>query len=237
MAHDLAVTFTGLRFENPFLLSSAPPTESDAQHHARVRRRLGRRRHQDDRPAPGGQRRRARRRSSSAPRRTRRTCRCRSGPARRCTRRGTGSSSPTRRSTGGCRASRRIKKALSRRACWSRRSWPAPAATRSCAHWQTLAKACQDEGADALELNLSCPHMDRKDMGSNIGKDQELISIVTAGREGSRDGAGLGQAHAVDDRHRRRGARRVPRRRRRDRVVEHVPVAAARSIPRRSSSR
>ena len=46
-------------------------------------------------------------------------------------------------------------------------------------HWQTLAKACQDEGADALELNLSCPHMDRKDMGSNIGKDQELISIVT----------------------------------------------------------
>jgi dihydroorotate dehydrogenase len=46
-------------------------------------------------------------------------------------------------------------------------------------HWQTLARACQDEGADALELNLSCPHMDRKDMGSNIGKDRELISIVT----------------------------------------------------------
>src|ERR1044072_38930 len=47
------------------------------------------------------------------------------------------------------------------------------------ANWQTLARACQDEGADALELNLSCPHMDRKDMGSNIGKDQELISVVT----------------------------------------------------------
>jgi dihydropyrimidine dehydrogenase (NAD+) subunit PreA len=46
-------------------------------------------------------------------------------------------------------------------------------------NWQTLAKACQDEGADALELNLSCPHMDRKDMGSNIGKDQVLISTVT----------------------------------------------------------
>ena len=46
-------------------------------------------------------------------------------------------------------------------------------------HWQTLATACQTEGADALELNLSCPHMDRKDMGSNIGKDQELISVVT----------------------------------------------------------
>src|SRR5687767_9050489 len=46
-------------------------------------------------------------------------------------------------------------------------------------HWQTLAKACQDDGADALELNLSCPHMDRPDMGSNIGKDDELISVVT----------------------------------------------------------
>ena len=31
----------------------------------------------------------------------------------------------------------------------------------------------------ALELNLSCPHMDRPGMGSNIGKDQELISVVT----------------------------------------------------------
>src|SRR6266404_9072499 len=46
-------------------------------------------------------------------------------------------------------------------------------------HWQELAKACQDEGCDALELNLSCPHMDREDMGSNIGKDRELVSIVT----------------------------------------------------------
>src|SRR4051794_10056714 len=45
--------------------------------------------------------------------------------------------------------------------------------------WQHLAQACQDQGADALELNLSCPHMDRKDMGSNIGKDTEQISIVT----------------------------------------------------------
>jgi dihydropyrimidine dehydrogenase (NAD+) subunit PreA len=47
------------------------------------------------------------------------------------------------------------------------------------ANWQELAKACQNEGADALELNLSCPHMDRKDMGSNIGKDEEQVSIVT----------------------------------------------------------
>ncbi len=46
-------------------------------------------------------------------------------------------------------------------------------------HWQQLAEACQNAGADGLELNFSCPHMDRKDMGSNIGKDQVLCSVVT----------------------------------------------------------
>ena len=30
MSIELAVSFTGLRFENPFLLASAPPTESDS---------------------------------------------------------------------------------------------------------------------------------------------------------------------------------------------------------------
>src|SRR5204862_4206639 len=45
--------------------------------------------------------------------------------------------------------------------------------------WQMLAEACQEDGADALELTLSCPHMDRPDMGSNIGTDEELISVVT----------------------------------------------------------
>jgi dihydroorotate dehydrogenase len=50
---------------------------------------------------------------------------------------------------------------------------------RELRNWQTLATSCQDAGADAFELNLSCPHMDRQDMGSNIGKDQGLISSVT----------------------------------------------------------
>lgn len=45
--------------------------------------------------------------------------------------------------------------------------------------WQLLAKSCQEAGADGLELNLSCPHMDRRDMGANIGKDPELCSVVT----------------------------------------------------------
>ena len=46
-------------------------------------------------------------------------------------------------------------------------------------NWQLLAQAVQDAGADGIECNYSCPHMDRKDMGSNIGKDSELCSVVT----------------------------------------------------------
>ena len=46
-------------------------------------------------------------------------------------------------------------------------------------NWQTLTKAMQDEGCDAVELNFSCPHMDRVDMGSNVGKDKVLCSVVT----------------------------------------------------------
>jgi dihydropyrimidine dehydrogenase (NAD+) subunit PreA len=50
---------------------------------------------------------------------------------------------------------------------------------KELSNWQMLTKAMQDEGCDALELNFSCPHMDRVDMGSNVGKDQEQVSIVT----------------------------------------------------------
>jgi dihydropyrimidine dehydrogenase (NAD+) subunit PreA len=45
-------------------------------------------------------------------------------------------------------------------------------------HWRELVVACQGEGVDAFELNLSCPHMDRVDMGSNIGKNCALIDTV-----------------------------------------------------------
>lgn len=46
-------------------------------------------------------------------------------------------------------------------------------------NWQTLTRAVQDEGVDAIELNFSCPHMDRVDMGSNVGKDKVLCSTTT----------------------------------------------------------
>jgi dihydroorotate dehydrogenase len=46
-------------------------------------------------------------------------------------------------------------------------------------NWQTLATAVQDAGADAIELNFSCPHMDRVDMGANVGRDAVLCSVST----------------------------------------------------------
>ena len=50
---------------------------------------------------------------------------------------------------------------------------------RELDNWQTLTRGVQDAGADAIELNFSCPHMDRVDMGSNIGKDKALCSLST----------------------------------------------------------
>src|SRR4029450_6472705 len=177
MATDLKVSFTGLRFENPFLLASAPPTESennilrafDAGWGGVVTKPIGL--HPVINVA---------------------------GPK-------TGFFRATSDST--CLSmKKRPGAALLSSWNWELISdktldWWVPRIGRikaafpnrvlvasimagsgsdaELAHWQTLAKACQDEGADAFELNLSCPHMDRQDMGSNIGKDQEQISIVT----------------------------------------------------------
>ena len=46
------------------------------------------------------------------------------------------------------------------------------------ANWQKLAKAVVGVGCDAIELNLSCPHMDRKDMGANIANDEDIIRDI-----------------------------------------------------------
>src|ERR671919_783900 len=46
-------------------------------------------------------------------------------------------------------------------------------------NWQRLAPDFQDRGEERLESNFSCPHMGRRDMGSNIGKDKGLCSVVT----------------------------------------------------------
>ena len=103
-------------------------------------------------------------------------------------------------------------------------------------HWRELAVACQEQGVDAFELNLSCPHMDRVDMGSNIGKNVQLIdTVVRAVKEVARE-AGLGEADADDDQHRQGGAKRrstpAPTRSRRPTRSPRC----RRSIPSRSSS-
>jgi dihydropyrimidine dehydrogenase (NAD+) subunit PreA len=176
MASQLSVTFTGLRFENPFLLASAPPTESDsnimrafdAGWGGVVTKTIGL--HPVSNVA---------------------------GPKTKF----------LRASADSARLSMQKQPGTALHSSWNWElisdkplDWWVPRIARikqaypsrilvasimagsgsdeELAHWQTLAEACQDEGADALELNLSCPHMDRKDMGSNIGKDTELISIV-----------------------------------------------------------
>ena len=216
MASQLATTFTGLAFENPFLLSSAPPTESDsnimrafdAGWGGVVTKTIGLH------PVVNvdGPKTKFLRASVDSPR-----------------------LSMQKRGSAVLHSSwnwelisdktldwwvpriARIKQGYPRKILVAS-IMAGSGSDQELANWQTLAKACQNEGADALELNLSCPHMDRKDMGSNIGKDQELISVVAQV---------VKEAHPIDDRHRRRGTRCVSRRRRCDRVVEHVPVAAA----------
>jgi dihydropyrimidine dehydrogenase (NAD+) subunit PreA len=48
-------------------------------------------------------------------------------------------------------------------------------------NWQRLAETFQEVGADALELNLSCPHgMPAKGMGAFIGQNAELTGKVVS---------------------------------------------------------
>jgi dihydropyrimidine dehydrogenase (NAD+) subunit PreA len=177
MGTQLAVTFTGLRFENPFLLASAPPTESDsnimrafeAGWGGVVTKTIGLH------PVVNV-----------------------AGPKTKFLRATPESPQLSMQKRPGTALHSswnwelisdkpldwwvpriaRIKKAYPNHVLVAS-IMAGSGSAQELGHWQTLAKACQDEGADALELNLSCPHMDRKDMGSNIGKDQVLISSVT----------------------------------------------------------
>jgi dihydropyrimidine dehydrogenase (NAD+) subunit PreA len=177
MTADLSTTFTGLRFENPFLLSSAPPTESEsnilrafeAGWGGVVTKTIGLH------PVVNVK-----------------------GPKTKFLR--ADADSPTismkKRPGTALHSSWNWELISDRPLDWwlpnitrIKKEWPnrilvasimaGSGSDRELNHWQTLAKACQEAGADAFELNLSCPHMDRQDMGSNIGKDQGLISVVT----------------------------------------------------------
>lgn len=45
--------------------------------------------------------------------------------------------------------------------------------------WRSLAKKCEEAGADALELNFSCPNMVEEGTGSAVGQDEPLIERFT----------------------------------------------------------
>ncbi len=177
MSTQLAVTFTGLTFENPFLLSSAPPTESDANIMRAfdagwagvVTKTIGL--HPVVNVA--GPKTKFLRATPDSPHLSMQK---RPGTALHSSWNWELISDKTL--DWWVPRINKIKKAYPNRILVAS-IMAGSGSDRELAHWQTLAKACQDEGADAFELNLSCPHMDRKDMGSNIGKDQEQVSIVT----------------------------------------------------------
>lgn len=47
------------------------------------------------------------------------------------------------------------------------------------AEWESLAKLCEENGADAIELNFSCPNMMEDGLGSDIGQVPELVERFT----------------------------------------------------------
>jgi dihydropyrimidine dehydrogenase (NAD+) subunit PreA len=177
MAVNLSVTFTGLQFRNPFLLSSAPPTESesnilrafDAGWGGVVTKTIGLH------PVINVK-----------------------GPKTKFLRADSDSYhlSMQKRPGTALHSSwnwelisdktldwwlpriRRIKEAFPNRVLIAS-IMAGSGNDKELQNWQRLAQGCQDSGADGLELNFSCPHMDRRDMGSNIGKDEGLCSVVT----------------------------------------------------------
>jgi len=177
MAADLSVTFTGLKFANPFLLSSAPPTESesnimrafDAGWGGVVTKTIGLH------PVVNVYGAKAKFMRTSPE---------------------TAAVSMKKAPNSALHSSwnwelisdkpiewwepriRRIKEAFPNRVLIAS-IMAGSGNDKELHHWQQLAEACQNAGADGLELNFSCPHMDRKDMGSNIGKDKVLCSTVT----------------------------------------------------------
>src|SRR6187431_2393889 len=177
MAADLSVTFTGLAFENPFLLASAPPTESDgnimrafdAGWGGVVTKTIGL--HPVANVA--GPKTKFLRASVDSPRLS-----MQKQPGTALHSSWNWELISDKPLDWWAPRIRRIKQAFPDRVLIAS-IMAGSGSDKELDHWRTLARACQDEGADGFELNLSCPHMDREDMGSNIGKDQKLCSRVT----------------------------------------------------------
>ena len=54
--------------------------------------------------------------------------------------------------------------------------------------WEELSRRCEENGADAIELNFSCPNMMDGGLGSDIGQVPELVERFTAA---ARRGTGI----------------------------------------------
>ena len=174
---DLSTTFTGIRFANPFLLASAPPTESESNIERAfeagwggvVTKTIGLH------PVV------------NVP-----------GPKTKFWRidNDGGRVSMEKRSDATLMASWNWELISDKPMDWwlprleaIKRAWPDRILVASIMagsgndkeldNWQTLVQGVQDAGVDAIELNFSCPHMDRIDMGSNVGKDAVLCSVST----------------------------------------------------------
>jgi len=174
---DLSTTFTGIRFANPFLLASAPPTESDtnimrayeAGWGGVVTKTIGLH------PVANVR-----------------------GPKTKFLRVDNGGSrlSMAKRPDSTLMASWNWELISDRPLDWwvprleaIKQAYPdrvlvasimaGSGSDRELENWQVLTQAVQEAGVDAIELNFSCPHMDRVDMGSNIGRDKVLCSIST----------------------------------------------------------
>ena len=237
MSIDLSVTFTGIRFENPFLLSSAPPTESEsnilrafeAGWGGVVTKTIGL--HPVVNVAgPKTKFLRADPETGAAL--------DEQGPrAARCTRRGTGSSSPTSRSTGGCRASAAIKKAFPHRVLIAS-IMAGSGSDKELDHWRTLARACQDAGRRRPRAEPLLPAHGPRGHGLEHRQGPGALLVRDPGREGGGDACPVWAklTPATSDIV-ARGRRGLPRRRRRRRLVEHLPVAAPHRPRDASSSR
>ena len=46
--------------------------------------------------------------------------------------------------------------------------------------WESLSRLCEENGADVIELNFSCPNMMEEGLGSDIGQVPELVERFTA---------------------------------------------------------
>ena len=50
---------------------------------------------------------------------------------------------------------------------------------RNDEEWEELARLCQENGADAIELNFSCPNMMEEGLGSDVGQSPEYVERFT----------------------------------------------------------